>query len=310
MTISKRYEFEPVFRSGDIEVLRVHRKDSSSQVMHDDTTSVVRKQFLAGIRFLDGGSYEAARTTFEHLREVDGFEGPATFYAAVAAEFSLQLEDAGRLFRELSQIPQAGRLLLSATEHKEVIAWLDSAAQAPSTLERASLYFSSSLAYWLMGFRTPARQMLARTREADSTYFLGPIFGALYAMQEDDLLTAEAYARQAERLRAGDERVIAVTHILALADSLQRENSRERRAIFHRSIGDQYRSMGLNDFAVEEFLAVLRDDPENATALRSLAAIYVDKRRFAAAARMLRRLLVVNPRDREMYELLQNIEKR
>jgi tetratricopeptide (TPR) repeat protein len=313
MAVSRRFRFEPVFRAGDVEVLRVDRRGNAPPARDPsvpDSVNAARTQFLAGIRSLTGGDYRAARAAFESLRGIDGLEAPATFYAAVAAEFSMELTDSRQLFRELGLMPQAGALLRQGRSHLEVISWLDSAAQTTSGIERASFYHSSSLSYWLLGFRTPAKEMLQRSMDADPTYFLGPVFGALYEIQEGNAVKAEEYVRLAERLRPTNELVIALKRIVGCADSLQTETDPRRRAPLHLSVGTEYRSIGLNDFAVDEFLSVLETEPDNADALKSLASIYVSKRRFAPAAKMLERMLASNPQDGWAREQLEELRRR
>ena len=319
MAVSRRFWFEPVYRAGDVEVLQVHRRDDSRGLREDsqsdsiDAGGVLRRHFLRGVRSIGSGNYVEARSTFQQLRNVEGFEAPATFYEGVASEFSGQLNDANELFRQLGLLPQAGSLLSQARAHQDIIRFLDTASTTGSMTDRASLYHTVSLTYWLWGFRQQAEATVKKCMEADSTYFVGPVFAALYALQRGDVTSASMFVARAGQLRPQDPLVGSLKEITTLAAALDRTTTPEEKASLRVNIGRGFMSIGLSDFAAEEFIRAMDLDSTNAEALEQLSDIYILKHRMYPASVTLSRLLKIEPTNalaqKKLAGILVNMEE-
>lgn len=312
MAVSRRFRFEPAFRAGDVEVLRVHPRSGSEEFSSPakiDTGDEMRQKLLAGIRALERGDYAEAAASFQRLRVVDGFEATGAFYSAVVAELSGDLVEARKLFREFSLLPQAGTLLLQAQAHQEIITSLEGAMKATSKMDRASFYHSASLSYWLLGFRRQAEQVMQKCIAADSTYFIGPVFAALYALQNGDIKSAEGFVEHARKIRPEEPLVASLQTIMTAASSLQRSSDPHEKASLLMAIGKEFMSLGLNDFAIEDLVQATELDPTNGDALRQLADLYIIKRRFAPAATTLSRLLDIEPANMDVRRKLETIRE-
>ncbi len=312
MAVSRRFQFEPAFRAGDVQVLRVHPRIDSAEspsAAVSDSGGEMRQQLIAGIRAMENGNYGEAASAFGRLRVVDGFEATGTFYSAVVAELSGNLVEARKLFRESSLLPQSGTLLLQAQAHQEIITSLEGAMKAISNTDRASFYHSASLSYWLLGFRRQAGELMQKCIAADSTYFIGPVFAALYDLQNGDIRSAERFVDRARHIRPGDPLVASLHTIMTAASSLQHASDPRERASLLVVIGKEFMSLGLNDFAIEDLVQATELDPTNGNALRHLGDLYILKRRFAPAAATLSRLLDIEPADTDVRRKLETIRE-
>ena len=313
MAVSGKYRFAPVFRSGDVEVLQIYAKGDSTESslptarIKEASGGGMRRLLLSGISGMGHGNYESAVNAFKRLRSVDGYEAAGAFYSAVVAELSGNFVEARKLFRQFSELPQAGTFLLQAQAHEEIINSLEAARQTPSRAERAAFYHSASLSYWILGFHHQAEKTMQQCIAADSSYFIGPVFAALYALERNDLQTAEDFAEKAAELRPKDPLVASLQRIIASSDSLQHATDTHMRALHLIAIGKDFISLGLNDFAIEDLVKAVELDPTNTTALGQLSDLYILKRRFAPAARTLSRLLDVDPSNIDAKNKLESI---
>jgi Tfp pilus assembly protein PilF len=313
MASSTRFWFETVYRRGDAEVLRIHRAPSANTVpgsMDSDSSGAQRTRFLRAMREMGKGNYTSARGGFEQLTESPGFAAPATFYSAIAAEFSGDMPGARKLLLHLGTFPQAGPYLVQTRVHQDIIAFLDSARTARSPADKAWYYHSVSVSYWMMGFRRQAEEVLARCVASDPSYFLGPMFSILYLLQRNDIATARLYYSRAEALRPGDTLVATLRNLIALTDSARTAPSPRTGSRFRTELGSNYQFLGLNDFAADQFATAVELDSANTTALHHLADIHILKKRYYPAALTLSAWVQREPSNATAQEKLRAIMAR
>jgi tetratricopeptide (TPR) repeat protein len=311
MAASTRFGFVSAFRTGDLEVFRLHPLSSaeqSSSPVPPDSSSSDRSRFLGACSKLQGGDYAAARGEFEQLKRSPGFAAPATFYTGLAAEFAGDLTSAKKEFLQLGTYPQAGPYLTQTRVHQDILAFLDSARTAPH--DRAWYYHSVSVSYWMMGFHRQAEEAIAQCITADPSYFLGPMFAVLYLLQKPDIAAARLYAQHAEKLRPGDTLVTTLKELITLTDSATQTISGKRGSDLHTQLGRKYQSLGLNDFAADQFATAVGLDSSNTEALITVADIHILRNRFSPASLALKQALRNDPSDKTIQEKLDRLRDR
>ncbi|MFQ5798249.1 MAG: tetratricopeptide repeat protein [Bacteroidota bacterium] len=331
---SHRFRFESVYRVADGEVLRVHRRSrsmfnsggASRRSLEKQTSEeyyepailgdvIRRKQevrilFRRGLSLLEQGRYPEAEAVFLKVSALSGADQTASFYAAIAKEFSMQLGEAAKLFEQFRFITQAGVYLLYASHHQNLIEMLEAAGRESSASKKAHLYHSVSLSYWELGFRRQARGMLDRSLQADPTFFPSLIFGAYYALQEEDTLEAKSYFVRSRQVQPAHDLVRSLDTVFSHFDSLRHESLPAKRAAYYLQIGKAYASMGLSESAIDQTLKLLQEDPDHTEGLRFLAELYEEKRRYAPALNAVKRLLAVDPNDLDARTKLEQLLRR
>jgi tetratricopeptide (TPR) repeat protein len=304
MTMSRRFRFEPVSRIGDVEILKVYpqaetsaRKESAS-VMPSPTLQgeggppeeqKLRIDFLYGLLMLKQGHHDSAFAVFQRLRSNGRLELYATYYAAIAAAFSMHLDVSASLLEQLGETPQAGTFLRQIGYYRGVLQSLRSVVHERSAGEAASLYRSISLGLWDEGFRLQAQEMLNRSLGMDPENFASLVFAALYALQQGDTKGARLYCAHAERVKPRDPLVGSFSRILGRHSPGIAEE--------HLAACKDFAAMGLSELAIDEALLALRTDPTNTTTLSVLVDLYLAKHRYAPARRILDLLCTLNPHD-------------
>ena len=312
MAVSSLFRFKPVYRAGDVEVLQVYPRDDSTDLASSpdspgDSNGVMRQELRRGIQLMQRGDDASALSAFERLRRVDGYEETGTFYAAVATEFCLRLDDARKLFREVLSMPVASTLLRQAQTHQNIIDLLESAMNAPSAPERASFYHTVSLSYWLLGFRPQAETMMRNCMAADSTYYIGPVFASLYALQRSDIAAAETSAERAKLLRPEEPLSNSLLSLVTIARERRDASLPPRKASLDIAMGKAFMSMGLDDFAIGPLAEATHLDTSNTEALQLLSRLYLLKHRMFPAQKVLKRLIQMEPSNNEARNRLKEI---
>jgi tetratricopeptide (TPR) repeat protein/4-amino-4-deoxy-L-arabinose transferase-like glycosyltransferase len=330
MQQSNRFSFETTFRAGNLEVIKVHYEPldlASARVTHPDEETEpplkiespsgandeekVRSLYRLGVRLLEKGEYARAGQVFEILWGVTGGSGSVVLLRAVAMEFVGQLVAADELFDRFRHQPQAGSFLKHAWYHQQLISLLRRAEEDTSHSSKAMLYHMLSANYWDLGFRHRALEMLQRALQVDSTFSPALIFGAYYALQEDDYTLARDFV---VRLKSADSLHLMMRPLQSLflgLDSLRAARNVEERTTCRLKIGKRYAAIGLSELAIDQVLLLLRENPDNHEALRALADLYEKKRRNVPALEALRRLLDVEPTNavaREKLDSLQSLQ--
>lgn len=296
MALSTKFMFTPAFAFGDVRVYRIERKSDPRQpslVPPAEGYGPAESRFLQGVYALAHGKLDQAVTTFESMERVPGAQTYALFYAAVAREFTMDLDSAEVLFSEFRTVPQSASYLRQAQTHEDVIALLRSAAVDPDRAEKAAKYREAAMRYWILGYRTQAVMVLRESLRLDPGEYTAEVFGAVFSLASGDTAGARLGVRLAERARPTDPLTRSLRTIISSLDSLQAPGKKETREI---AIGREYAALGLYEMGVDQALKGLRDG-ENRGGLRLLADMYIKKERRGPALSALRRLEQVSPGD-------------
>ncbi|HMK38008.1 MAG TPA: hypothetical protein VK569_01625, partial [Bacteroidota bacterium] len=296
MALSTRHTFQGEFAFGDIRVYHVREKADPrepSVVPPPEGFGAAEALYLQGVSALAYGDQKRAAATFEALERVPGVETTALFYAAVAHEFTMNLDTAEALFARFRTIPQSAVYLRQAQVHEFIIALLRSASQDPPGEEKASKYQEAAMSYWMLGFRVQAVRMLREALRLEPGYFAGNVFGALFSLSGGDTSGARKGVALAERAKPADPLTRSLKLILACIDSLPRAADRGKLEV---AIGREYAAMGLYEMGIDQAMKALREG-EDPDALRLLADLYIKKERHGPALSALLRLQKLSPGD-------------
>lgn len=307
----RHYRFVPEFRSGDIEVLRItpdaagsSARGKSEKLFADTTQGIstapqnrgdVRQVFISAIELLYADRATEASGIFGRLRRYEHIAMPATYYAGVAAELAGRFDDARALFEGLRKFPQSASYVKQARYHLEIIDRLQGAAKSNNTDEKLSAYQSASLAYWDLGFRPRALDILHTAMRISPNFFPSYVFGTVFELQLGDTAAAQTYATRAESLNPRQDISRSLKTVFLQLDSLRMTRSPEGAPERRRTIARQYISLGLNNMAIDELLDIVRTNPSDAMALRLLADVYIARDCYLPAVRTLRKLVAIDP---------------
>ncbi|MEW6510031.1 MAG: glycosyltransferase family 39 protein [Bacteroidota bacterium] len=297
MALSTRYRFVPVYRAGDTEVFRVEGKTSPrapSIVLASPVLGPLRRLFLSGILAIRAGRYPEAVEAFRQLQATEGLRIAALYYTAVALECDSRLETADSLYGEFSALPQAAHYLQQVQYHREIIGLIREAERSDARQERASLFHSISLSYWILGLRHRAVTMLDLALQTDPQLYIGQVFGTLYALAEGDTVLARTFVAAVRRTRPSDPLTFSLGNAMSAIDSLRGSTRPSRLEL---EIGRQYVAAGLYELGIDQATKAFRADSTNSDALRLLSDLYIRKHRIAPALGALRRLSVLRPDD-------------
>jgi tetratricopeptide (TPR) repeat protein/4-amino-4-deoxy-L-arabinose transferase-like glycosyltransferase len=326
MQQSKRFSFETAYRAGDLEVIKVryqpldlafarpHHADDEEQPSLNAQSAPgakgeekARSLFRLGVGLLERGEYERAGQVFEVLWGVTGGTGDVVLLRAVALEFAGRLNEAEEIFDRFRHQPQAGPFLKHAWYHQQLISHLRRAEKDTSRYGRAMIYHMLSANYWDLGFRHRAIEMLQRALDVDSAFSPALIFGAYYALQDNEYKLAKGFI---VRLKSVDSLHLMMHPLESLfsgLDSLRAAKSVNDRVECRLKVARRYAAIGLSELAIDQILLLLKDDPKNDEALRAMADLYGKKRRRVPAMEALQRLVVVEPTNALAHERLDSL---
>jgi tetratricopeptide (TPR) repeat protein len=314
MQQSNRFSFETAYRAGDLEVIRVHyqpvdlafakveRPDKGNDLSLNAQSAPgaseeekTRSLYRLGVRLLDRGEYDRAGRVFEALWGLTGGSGNVVLLRAIAMEFAGRFSEAEDLFDRFRHQPQAGPFLKHAWYHQQLMYLLQKAEKDTSLGGKAMMYHMISANYWDLGFPHRAIEVLQQTLQIDSTFSPALIFGAYYALQEDDYRLAKGFM---VRLKAVDSTHLMMRPLQSLfsgLDSLRAAKNVKDRIACRLKVAERYAAIGLSDLSIDQILLLLRDDPKNDQALRALVNLYRWKRKRLPAIEALQRLVAVEP---------------
>ncbi len=308
MLQSRRLRFEPVYRAGGLEVIQVirnSRKRAADPVLAEtilrgnvsltDEELETRRTFREGALLLERGEYHDAHSRFKHLWDKSGGSGYAALFTGITLAFAGQRDGALAVFEEFKGRSQAGAFLQHAWYHQELLSLLRQAEANPLDASKAQMLRSVAVNYLELGFRYEARKVIDRAIEADSSYFPALTFGTYCALEDGDTIAARANVEAMRNLDPKRPLTLSMEALFPLFDSL-RTVSDPKAGVRHLfALGAIFERIGLRDFAVDQFLDVLEQEPENAAAMVELGKLYAAKRRWAPAAKMWNRAKFVSP---------------
>jgi len=304
MVMGKRFRYTQVYSAGDFAVFTVAPRERAGEptfMLSRAAGNEHHVSFLRGLLSLNAGATDAARTIFQELTAVPALEAYATYYLAITEEAAFHFDEAESLLRKFRTMPQAAAYLFQARYHEDVIGLLREAEGPLPPEDRALLYHTISLSYWILGLHHQAVEMMNRTLESDPQLFIGHLFRGLYALSEGDTARAKSSLAEAIKVRPDDPLAPPLENLLGLLDSLAVTTNRSRIEV---GIGRNYVAMGLIEMGIDQARKALRYDMSNADALNMLVELYEKKGRPVPELRALRKLLEIKPGDPGLQEKL------
>ena len=304
MVMGKRFRYTQVYAAGDFAVFTVAPRERAGEptfILSRVAGNEHHVSFLRGLLSLNAGATEAAKTIFEGLTGVPALEAYATYYLALTEEAAHHLDEAEALLRKFRSMPQAAAYLFQARYHEDVIGLLREAEGSLPPEDRALLYHTISLSYWILGLHHQAAEMMNRALDSNPQLFIGHLFRGLYALSDGDTVRAKASLTEAIHVRPDDPLAPSLVDILSLLDSLPGTTDRSRIEI---GIGRDYVAMGLIEMGIDQARKALLYDTMNADALTMLVELYEKKGRPVPELRALRKLLEITPHNPALQEKL------
>jgi tetratricopeptide (TPR) repeat protein len=266
-----------------------------------------RQLFGRGVKLLESSRPEEAINVFNLMVDLTRGSGYMALFKGIALEFGGHFDEALWLFDRFRYQPQAGPFIKHAWYHTMLIREIQSAQVDTSKLMRAMAYHKVSANYWDLGFHRHALETLQLAFRADSNFTPGLIFGMYYSIQLGDTSAAKRYFSRVQQADTNHIMNSPVRKIFALMDSVRIAKTPAQRIGYELSLAKGYASIGLRDLTIDQTLAILQVDPNNAGALELLAQSYDVKERRWPAIQILERLLVVKPESPIAREKLQEL---
>ena len=322
MLKSKKYEFRPVFRAGNFEVVQVIDREKVALLALGETgrdaelpavpiqerEATSRELFAEGVRTLEGHRERDAFYTFGLLTEMSRGSAYLALFRGIALSFGGHYNSALSYFSRFAYEQQAGQFLMEARFHSVLIHEFEKADRDSLPESKAGVLHRISANYWDRGFHEWAQVVLKRSLEADPSFTPSMIFGVYYALEQDDLPEARRYLSMVENIKPPHPMLGPVHRILTLADSVRIVKRIDLRLSYEMELSRSFAAIGLNDLAIEHALKVVALDHQTADALTILAQSYELKRRYWPAVQALRKLVALSPEDRKVAAKLSELE--
>jgi tetratricopeptide (TPR) repeat protein len=151
---------------------------------------------------------------------------------------------------------------------------------------------------------------LERSFREDTTFFPSLIFQSVFSLENGDTLAAKEFYKKAASLNTGNKLITKLRSVWNAFDSLHSSPEKQTVIRLHSKIAASYRSMGVNEMAIDEFEKILKIEGGNIDALSALADLYEMKQRWYPAYQCTRRLLLADPNNITWKEKCAELEKR
>lgn len=303
--------FRRVFCAGTVEVYEIDEKNGRERSIEFDSSysGVMRTRFSDACRTIEKDPQHAS-DEFNHLEQEYGPFRYFVFESAVAKEFLGQMDSAVHSFESFRSAPQAGAYIHQGWYHQEIISRLKAAGLAAASYDRANRYYIAAVNYWEMGYRLQALKILERSFREDTTFFPSLIFQSVFSLENGDTLAAKEFYKKAASLNTGNKLITKLRSVWSAFDSLHSSPEKQTVIRLHLRIAASYRSMGVNEMAIDEFEKILKIEGGNIDALSALADLYEMKQRWYPAYQCTRRLLLADPNNLTWKEKCAELEKR
>jgi tetratricopeptide (TPR) repeat protein len=298
---SRRFWFEPVTAVAGMKLYKVCStlltpRDiwlPTKRIEVDTTTA--NGLLRLGRLELTRGRYAQAIWLLQQAQALAPVQAMIPYQLLVAYAMSGQLEDASRELQVLYGYEQATAYIGIATKQLDVAYSERQTESSNAAMQRSMNMVNTARFKWDLGYYGAAYSALRSLLAADSTYFIGLLWGWDFAMQRGDTTQARVYLRQ---LKAIDRSNVIVQQFAAvdlLADSLRQTTAPQRRSAFHLAIARAYKTVDLPDEAVDDAQRALLDDPKNPDAWLFQAQLFEEKKMPAAAHAAYLRVLELDP---------------
>ena len=312
---SLRFRFATAYRVANVEVVRVIPRGGPegpgpggrTPVTRDDS---VRADFARGMALLEEEQPAKAESLFTRLSRRIGRYGALMLHIGIAKEFAGHLTAADSVFAQFRYVPQAGSYLQQAWYHQEITARLRRAEAAAVPQLRANLYHIVGVNEWEVGFRNRALQLLDESAAADSGYYPALIFKAIFDYELGRLDDARVMLERARPYAPDNILTTGLDSVLQASAQLTRAGGSPVGIPLMLRRGRLLEAMSLREEAIDDFLHVLRLDPDNREALRRVADLYFLKAIYEPAFRYYRRLAALGGADSAVSDRLRTLEQR
>ncbi len=301
MLQSRKFAFTQVQRFANISIIEAHSKDIPRA--NTDRSTL----FRSGITLLGEGKNQEANHLLDTLYLRNENNMPVLLYSAIANEFNMKLHEANERFSRIRSMPQSLIFLDEAVVHQQIIQALLNVETIPAGSEKGESYFRIAAGYWNLGYRTQARMLNGLALQQDSTLFPAMIFGMYYALVEGDTMIAKNFLKYAKDAQKDSMLVMTWEKIFSHMDMLKKTRSSTEYAAHCMSISSLFSSLGIVESAIDNALLALRYDTNNLDALKQLAHLYQQKRRYASARNMLERAYKLEPQNIAIQKELQSV---
>jgi tetratricopeptide (TPR) repeat protein/4-amino-4-deoxy-L-arabinose transferase-like glycosyltransferase len=311
MSQSHCFHFQQVYRAGMVEVFEIREKNGGETSIEYDSVycGVLRKRFSAARQSLETDP-RASFDEFSRLKQEYGPFGYYVFEMSVAKEFMGQMDSAAIGLESFRYAQQAGSYIHQGWYHHEIISRLKAAGLAETPYDRANGYYIVAANYWEMGYRLQALKTLQISVKEDSTFFPAFIFQSVFSLENGDTLAARGYYKTAAALSAGNVLITNLKDVWTAFDSLHLAVSKDVVLRQHARIITAYLTTGINEKAIDEYLAVLKTDSGNIEALSGLASLYERKQRWYPAYQCYKKLSCIETQNIEWKNKCEELGKR
>ena len=323
MIETKKFAFTSVYRVGRLEVMQVHhlrRGEEGKRIFpavallqSPDSISTreidARAFFRKGVEALDDGRSDDALNVFSALLQDSQGSGYIGLFCGMSLEVGGHYNDALKLYGQLRQQFQAGPFIIHARYHASLVDQLQEAERDTSIIMRAGIYQSVSSAFWDIGLRRYAFQLLKKSFHQDSTFVPSLIFGMYYSSQLGDTLEAKRYFATLKKVSPQHMIIQSVQKVFDAMEGARNAKSVDQRVAQLLNVARAYAGLGLTDASIDEIYGVLDIDPGNADALKMLSEAYLLRDRKWPAFEVLKHLVNVRPDDEGARMALENLKE-
>jgi len=325
MALSSRFSFTPVQRIGNAVIIKVH---SSRGTFSDEDIPVIgfgedllldslnrsdaqfQYLFRSALLSMDAGMPEDAEETFQSLSTKAGRSGTVVLYTAIARSLGEKFEEAEILLHNVREAQQAGPLLIHSWYHLQIIEKLRKAYAAPDSSVRADLLTKVAGDYWSLGFRKHAGRILEKAMSSDAGFAPALVFGIYFDLQRKDTVSAKKRLGQLRSIDISYPAVVRFGELIASAETATKEKDVVASLISREAVARRYMDLNLTESAIDELVDILALDPDRLSALRTLAAIYVERERYAPAMSILDRISAIDPQDPALKDMRERLSSR
>ncbi len=311
MARSRYFRFHPVSRTGAVEVYEIAEKNGGERSVEFDSLyfGSLRKNFSEACRTMED-SPQLAYDEIDRLKQKYGPFGFFVFESAVAEEFMGQLDAAEHGFEGFRYVQQAGAFVHQGWYHQEIISRLKAANIAVAPYDRANRYYIAAINYWEMGYRSQALKTLEHSVREDTAFFPALIFQSVFSLQNGDTLAAKEFYKKAVSLNTGNVLIKSLRNVWNAFDSIHAREDKPLAIRLHLRIAAVYRTMGINEMAIDEYGEILKAESGNIDALSALAELYEMKQRWFPEYQCCKRLLLAEPNNITWKGKCAELEKR
>lgn len=294
---SKRLWFERLYRVANLELYRVHSRLREPDPANADADDLLSPAFKAGRELLMSGKYDAARSVFAEALRSDSTSTDMLYQMVLASAFLGDSAGAQRYYAKLSDAPQDLGVALPARQALQAAGLLALARRQAMHESKAVEVFRVAALYWKLGYPRRAAEIMNEVLDADSSYFVGLLWGLHFNLQVGDTARARGYLGILQGIDSSNPVVIAFRRVLAIGDSLRSASSPEEKSKLHLSLARIYQQIELNDEAIDEAERALRYAPDVPDALLVMARMYERKSALPTALAEYHAYLQARPDD-------------